>query len=95
MNNRRNKKVLAACVYKKAVDYINEHHKECTTAEFIPDYSGRFMFGEQTPAIVIHHPQFTAVLGLAICSALKWDSDETLRFLPQRDDDFGKGKIYY
>ena len=66
-----------------------------------PDYSGRGMFGQTTPAIVTGAPG--AMVGWAISRVLVESDpddgseglDEALRAIPKREDAMGRDTVYY
>ena len=82
--------------YKAACDILIEHGYE---ADYRPDYSGRAMYGDTTPAIVTDAP--SAKVGWAVCIAVRNEHNEqdaidlAERIVPHRSDNMGLSMVYY
>jgi len=92
---------LRLAIYKKAVELMNEAGLDAALME---DYSGRAMYGRQTPAVVSmeagpvvgHFITVAAMKALSETFTLDDEVVEMIRIvLPKRWDELAMSKVYY
>lgn len=84
-------------IFEKTVELLNEDGSDI--AAVIPDYSGRGMYGETTPAINTFNQEVSAIeIGVYMAVAMEelgYGPLEEVDIIPQHVDNLGLGMVYY